>query len=51
MISGWRHRDGGFVLHVAGRTWILEISYARRRRDKWGVRHPLKVDLRAGLRP
>lgn len=48
-VSAWRHRDGGFVFQVYGGTWILEISLAVRRRDRFGVRKPFAVTLTTGL--
>lgn len=41
----WRHRDGGFVLQIYTRLSKLEICFARRRVNRWGVREPFTVTL------
>lgn len=41
----WRHYAGGFVLSIAGTAWLLEISYARRRRDRYGRGRPFEASL------
>jgi hypothetical protein len=47
----WRHRDGGFVLQLFGSTWLLEASYARHRRDRYGRGEPVKLHLTTGMTP
>lgn len=45
-MRAWRHRDGGFVLQFFRDRWQLEICFARRRRDEYGVGRPFTVVLR-----
>ncbi len=42
-VRSWRHRDGGFVLQLFGNLWMVEVCFARRRRDRHGLRKPFTV--------
>lgn len=44
-----RHRDGGFIFTLSGRTWLMEMTYARRRRDRYGLGKPFSVTLTTGM--
>ncbi len=42
----WRYRDGGRVVQLAGRRWMFEFVYSRRRRNQWNVREPFTATLK-----
>lgn len=46
-----RHRDGGFVATLYGDTWMLEVTLAPRRRDRYGLGKPFSVTLTTGMVP
>lgn len=50
-VSTWRHRDGGFVAQIYGRTWTFEVCVARRRKDRFGRGNPFSATLTTGLEP